>query len=148
MSRLQELRAIVLHDRKITRTEVDFIRDYVLQDGRLDLEDVKVLVELLSDATEVCPEFDDLFFPALKQVVLADGRIGTDEQFYILKMLYSDGYIRDSERDFLTQLQREVAETTPEFDSLCAIVAESPSKHWEVGGQSRYSNVDRRVNRS
>jgi hypothetical protein len=137
MSRLQELRANVLKDRKITQTEVDFIRDYVEQDGRLDLDDVKVLVELLTEATEVCAEFDELFFPALKQVVLADGRIGCDEQFYLLKMLYADGHVRDSERNFLVELRREAVETTPEFDSLCETAAKAASRNWDLGGRVR-----------
>lgn len=134
MSRLQELRSRVLQDKKITKDEVDFIRDHIREDGRLDLEDVKVLVELLSEAKDVCPEFDELFFPALKEVVLADGRIGNDEQFYLLKMLYSDGHIRDSERKFLVELRRDAKQVTPEFESLCEIAAQSKSKNWDLGG--------------
>ena len=137
MSRLRELQSTVLEDRRITRDEVDFIRDYIRHDGRLDLEDVKVLVELLSLAKEVCVEFDELFFPALKEVVLTDGHIGCDEQFYLLKMLYSDGHVRDSEREFLAELRREVTETTPEFDSLCETAARAKSKNWDVGGVPR-----------
>ena len=135
MSRLRELQSAVLQDGKITLDEVDAIRNYIREDGQLDLEDVKALVELLAHAKEVCPEFDELFFPALKEVVLSDGRIGCDEQFYLLKMLYSDGHIRDSERKFLAQLQREAVETTPDFDLLCETAANAPAKNWCVGGR-------------
>lgn len=137
MSGLQKLRTRVLQDRKITRAEVACIREHIDRDGRLDLDDVKVLVELLSDATEVCPEFDELFFPVLKQVVLTDGLIGTDEQFYLLKMLYADGNLRDCERRFLAELRREVKQTTPEFEWLCETAATAESQNWDVGGRRR-----------
>lgn len=137
VSTLQELRTKVLHDEKITVDEVEVIREYLRQDGRLNLDDMKVLIELLSDAKEVCPEFDELFFPALKEVVLADGLIGSDEQFYLLKMLYSDGHIRDCERTFLAELRREAKQTSPEFEWLCETAAQAPAKNWDVGGRRR-----------
>ena len=137
MSRLRSLRSTVLQDRKITLDEVEVIRDCIRQDGKLDLDDVRILVELLTDATEVCREFDELFFPVLKEVVLADGRIGFDEQFYLLKMLYSDGHVRPSERLFLAELRREATETTPEFDALCETAARADDKNWDLGGRPR-----------
>ena len=95
------------------RDEVQTIRDYIERDGKLDIDDVKFLVGLLSDADEVCAAFDDLFFPALKEVVLADGVIAPDEQFYLLKMLYSDGVIRENEKEFLRELRNEAKEVPP-----------------------------------
>ena len=137
MSGLRELRSTVLQDERITRTEVAAIREYIRQDGQLDLDDVKVLIELLISAKEVCPEFDELFFPALKEVLLSDGQIGCDEQFYLLKMLYSDGHIRDSERRFLNQLQREIKNPSPEFVALCDTAAKAKSRNWDLGGIRR-----------
>ena len=137
MARLYELESELLADRKITRDEVSLIARQIHTDGRLDLDDVKFLVQLLADAEEVCPEFDDLFFPAFKQVLLGDGQIGFDEQFYLLKMLYSDGHVRDSERQFLKELRDEAAEITPEFENLYATALASPARNWSVGGRGR-----------
>jgi hypothetical protein len=124
-----------LRDRKITDDEVELIRDYIHEDGKLDLEDVRLLVELWSEAVEISPAFDELFFPALKEVILADGRVGLDEQFYLLKMLYSDGHISDRERRFLEELRRDAREVTPEFDALCKEALEADSRNWSVGGR-------------
>ncbi len=135
MANLYRLQSELLKDHTITNDEVAIIRNHIEEDGQLDLDDVKFLVSLLSDAQEVCSEFDDLFFPVLKNVVLADGRISMDEQFYLLKMLYSDGHVRDCERDFLFELRDELAETTPEFEALCEQVLTVPSRGWSVGGQ-------------
>jgi len=52
-------------------------------------------------------------------VILADSRIGLDEQYYLLKMLYSDGHVRECEKQFLRELRREAQGITPEFEALC-----------------------------
>ena len=135
MAGLQETLSELLRDRKITENEVQVVQEFIHRDGRLDLADVRFLVELLSNADEVCPEFDELFFPALKQVILEDGKIGSDEQFYLLKMLYSDGHVRDSEKQFLVELQRDADEVTPEFRELCETALGAPAKNWDVGGR-------------
>ncbi len=136
MANLYRLQSELLKDHKITDDEVAIIRDYIEEDGQLDLDDVKFLVGLLSGAHDVCAAFDDLFFPVLKQVLLADGRISMDEQFYLLKMLYSDGHVRDCEREFLFELRGQLAETTPEFEALCDQILTVPARGWSLGGRS------------
>jgi len=135
MGRLHEFRSELLRDGKITEDEVEVIRHYVQEDGKLDLDDLKLLVELLSEADEVCPAFDALFFPAAREVILADGRIGFDEQFYLLKMLYSDGCVRESEKEFLVELHREASEVTPEFEALVEEALDTHPSNWSVGGR-------------
>jgi hypothetical protein len=133
MAELYELRDEILRDHKITPSEVEVLREYIARDGRLDMEDVKVLVHLLSDAKEVCPEFDELFFPVLKEVILEDGVIAPDEQFYLLKMLYSDGVVRESEKRFLLELRDEAREVPPEFEQLCETALAAHPTNWSVG---------------
>ena len=135
MGQLHELRSHLLRDHRITDDEVEVIREYILQDGKLDLDDVKFLVELMSEAIEVSPEFDRLLFPVLKEVILRDGKIGQDEQFYLLKMLYSDGHLRDTERQFLLELQDEAEELTPQFRAMCDEALRAPATGWDVGGR-------------
>jgi hypothetical protein len=135
MSRLRDMQAELLRDGKITDEEVNVIRDYLRDKWSLDIEDVKFLVELLCDAREVAPEFDAVFFPALKEVILADGHVGLDEQFYLLKMLYSDKRVRESEKQFLRELRKEAKEITPEFENLCQEAFSAPAIGWSVGGK-------------
>ena len=135
MSGLYQLRAELLRDGRITADEVGVIRQYIESDGKLDLQDVKFLVELLSEAVDVCPEFDELFFPTLKEVILADGQIGSDEQFYLLKMLYSDGHIRENEKQFLVELRSQLKEVPPEFDQMCQTAFQAHATNWDVGGR-------------
>lgn len=138
MTQLDDIKAQLLADRKITPNEVAVIENGVRADGRLDIQDVKFLVELLVNATEVCPEFDAFFFPALKHILLQDGEITTDEHFYLLKMLYSDGVVRDIERAFLLDLRKSLKRSTPEFDELCTTALKAPSRDWNVEGATFY----------
>lgn len=136
MPGLNALRELILNDGRITENEVGVIRRYIQADSQLDLDDVKCLVQLLSEATEVCAAFDEVFFPALREVILEDGRVGPAEQFYLLKMLYSDGHIRPSEVQFLLELRESVTEVTPELEALCETALQAQETNWDVGGRA------------
>jgi hypothetical protein len=135
MSLVQELQTDLLQDGKITDQEVEVLREYLRAKGSLDMEDVKLLVELVSNAREVSPAFDEVFFPALKKVLLADGQISMNEQFYLLKMLYTDGKVRECEKQFLRELLVEVKEITPELKELCREAFHAPETNWSLGGK-------------
>lgn len=137
MAKLHEVMSECLADKKITDADVQTIREYIEQDGQLDLSDVQFLTELLSHAESVCPAFDELFFPVLKHVILADGEISQAEQFYLLKMLYSDGHIREREKQFLAELRREAKHVPPAFEELCETAMGAKSQGWDVGGSPR-----------
>jgi len=130
-----QLLSTLLEDRKIEEAEVPLIREYLYRDGQLNLDDVKLLVELYCEARQYCPAFEDLFFEVLEQVVLADGEIQPSEQFYLLKMLYSDRQIRDREKQFLLHLRRKAKRTTPEFDAMCVEAFRAHPTQWDVGGR-------------
>lgn len=136
MGQLFQLKDQLLNDRRITDCELGTIRTYIDENGQLDLDDVKFLVSLLSEAREVSPGFDELFFPALKRVILSDGLVGLDEQFYLLRMIYADGHIREQEKQLLRQLRAEVRESTPEFDAMCETAFAAEAKNWCVGGRA------------
>ena len=105
MAGLHQLIAEIHEDGKITDAEVDVIREQVYRDGKLDLEDVQFLVNLLSGIAKSAPSLTSC--SVLKEAILADGEIDRGEQFYLLKMLYSDGHVRDSEKQFLKELRRK-----------------------------------------
>ncbi len=134
MARLHQLLKDILEDKKITQNEVRVIQDYIDEDNKLDLADVRFLVELLVGAKEVCPEFDELFFPVLKSVFLEDGRIDESEQFYLLKMIYGDGNIRPSELRFLKELRQEAEQVSAEFDELVSIAQKAHPTQWSLDG--------------
>ena len=135
MSVLHDMLASVLADGAIDDAEAALIREYLYRDGKLDLDDVKVLVELYCEARRRSASFDDLFFEVLEQVILADGEIQPSEQFYLLKMLYSDRQVRAREKEFLVRLRRTARQTTPQFDALCDEAFQAHPTAWDVGGR-------------
>ncbi|HUT12047.1 MAG TPA: hypothetical protein VMY42_16215 [Thermoguttaceae bacterium] len=135
MSSFHEFLADVLADRRIDDAEVPRIREYLYEDGRLNLDDVKLLIEIYCGAIHYCPEFEDLFFSVLEEVILDDGQIEPSEQFYLLKMLYSDREIRDREKDLLLKLRERAEHVTPEFEALCDEALKAHPTAWSVGGR-------------
>ena len=132
MSRLHDFVATTLADRRISDAEVPLIREKLYADGELSQGDVKLLVELYCGTEEPSPSFDRLFFAVLEEVLLADGEISASEQYYLLKMLYSDRVIRDQERDFLRKLRTKLPSRSPEFESLCQTALGAPDRNWTV----------------
>lgn len=118
MGTLFKFRDELLVDGVITKYELSVIREYIEENG-LDLQDVKLLVQLQSEAREVCAEFDDLLFPVLKKVLLEDGTVGLDEQYYLLKTLCADGRVGEREQKFVAELKAESRKLSPEFESFC-----------------------------
>jgi len=135
VSSFHEFLADVLADRKIDDAEVPRIREYLYEDGRLNLDDVKLLTEIYCGAIHYCPAFEDLFFSVLEEVILDDGRIEPSEQFYLLKMLYSDREIRDREKDLLLKLRERAGQVPPEFEALCDEALKAHPTAWSVGGR-------------
>jgi hypothetical protein len=124
-----------LADGKIDDADLKPIKDALFEDGQLDLDDVKLLVELYCDTRQRSAAFEELFFSVLEQVFLADEEVQPSEQFYLLKMLYSDREISQAERDFLSRLKAKASRRAPEFAALCETAFKAPATNWSVGGR-------------
>ena len=135
MSQFYKLLARIQADRGITEDEIQPIVQYLESDGNLDLEDVKLLIELYCNADQRCQAFDNLFFSTLERVLLADGQISPSEEFYLLKMLYSDREIREPEREFLRKLRKQSTTRSASFEALFDTAINAPAKNWCVGGR-------------
>lgn len=135
MPRCSELLSKTLANRKIDDDEVDLIRSEIHRDGQLDLEDVRLLIELYCEARAYPPAFENLFFEVLKTVILEDGEVSPIERYHLLKMLYSDRVIRPRELEFLRELRREATYDSPEFETLCQNALAAHPTNWDLGGR-------------
>jgi uncharacterized tellurite resistance protein B-like protein len=135
MSQHYQFLASIQANGAITDDEVALIRQKLSEDNQLDAADVKLLIELYCDTQNRCAAFDTLFFSVLEEVLLADGQITPSEEFYLLKMLYSDREIHEPEREFLRRLRKQVPARTSSFDALCETALAAPGKNWSVGGR-------------
>jgi len=118
MSQLEALKTRILADGKIDADEVELLRKEVYADGKVDRAEVDFLAGLRAQAKEVSPEFDRFFNKAVKDCLLADGKIDADEVAWLRKLLYADGKIDAQEKQLLNELRAEARQVAPEFQQL------------------------------
>ena len=118
MADLKKLKADILADGKIEEQEVETIRSELYADGKIDKDEVEFLLALRTEAQSTCPSFEQLFFEAIGQHVLADGVIDAEEVVWLRKMLFADGKIDEGEKKFLTKLKSQAKRVGPEFQKL------------------------------
>jgi hypothetical protein len=135
MSQYYQFLAKIQAEGGIGDDAVASIREQISADGQLSIDDVKLLVELYCEAENRSPAFDEFFFSVLEQVFLKDGQITPSEEFYLLKMLYSDREIREPEREFLRRLRRQLPQRSASFESLFDTALDAPATNWSVGGR-------------
>jgi hypothetical protein len=119
MANLQELKAKILADGRIDDEEVALLRHELYADGKIDKDEVEFLIALRNEAKATVPGFEQLFFQALKQNVLADGAIDAEEAAWLRAMLFADGKIDDAEKTFLRDLRAGARSVSPAFEKLC-----------------------------
>lgn len=116
----------ILADGKIDDAEVRVLQKELWADGKIDAKEVEFLIELRNSAQkkakakkeEVNPKFETLFFKAIEQNVLRDGKISTKEANWLRKMLFADGKIDDNEKKFLNRIKKAATKTSPDFEQL------------------------------
>ena len=114
-------------DGNITAEDVGRIRRQVESDGQLNFDDVKFLVQLVVEAEETCDQFEALFYPMIRRVVLQDGVISDEEQAELVKLIAGSGRVSAADKQLLKDLQIETTKLTPRFNRLCAAVFAEPT---------------------
>lgn len=136
MSQFHQLLSHIQADNRISEDEAAVLGEHLVADGAVNIDDVKLLVELYCHTETRCPAFDKLFFTTLEGVFLTDGQITPSEEFYLLKMLYSDREIGQPEREFLQNLRQQLPQRSASFESLHETAMNSSATNWHVGGRS------------
>ena len=118
---MQELRRIeqdILSKGKVDSDHLDALRLAVYVGGVVERPAADFLVELHKRVQHPNPGFEHLFYRAIKDHLLVDGRVGAEEATWLRRMLFIDGTIKDEERKFLHELKGEAGHTSPEFEVL------------------------------
>ncbi len=116
----------LLADGKIYDDEVNALRKELWEDGQIDHEEVRFLIELRNQAQkkakahkkEVNRNFTALFFKAIEENVLKDGTIDASEAGWLREMLFADGKIDADEKKFLAKIKKAAKSTSPQFNRL------------------------------
>jgi uncharacterized membrane protein YebE (DUF533 family) len=114
----------LLADGVIDETEVKVLKKELYADGKIDKKEVEFLIELRSEAQKkakgepLSSQFENLFFKAIQDNVLADGEISGKEAAWLRKAIMADGKVDDAEKAFLKKLKKAATKTSPQFDKL------------------------------
>ena len=99
----------------------------LLEDDKLDLEEIRFLMELRTLAGKrakakkatVDPAFDETFFKLLYDQLMADGKVDRAAAGWLREVMFHDGKIDKNEKAFLQKLKKAAKnQTSPEFDEL------------------------------
>src|SRR6478752_4898769 len=115
---MQELRRVeqdILVRGRVDSDRLEALRLAVYAGGAVGRPAADVLVELHKRVQHPNPAFEHLFYRAVKDHVLAGGRIDAGEAAWLRGVLLRDGTIRDVGRKFLHELKGEAGHTSPEF---------------------------------
>src|SRR5437660_5857730 len=108
----------ILANGKVEGHEVELLRRELYADGKIDRREADNLVELHKRIQRISPGFEDFFYQAIKDHILADGSIDAEETAWLRQMLLDEGKMGDRQKRFLHQLKGEARQVSPDFQAL------------------------------
>jgi hypothetical protein len=133
---MQELRRIeqdILARGKVDSDHLDALRLALYPGGTVGRAEADFLVELHKRVQHPNPGFEHLYYRAIKDHVLVDGRVDVAEAAWLREVLLADGTIKDEERKFLHELRGETQELSWEFEALFAEAMKLPQERHTSG---------------
>jgi hypothetical protein len=118
---------------KIDGPELELLRRHLYSDGKIDRPKADFLVELHKRVQHLSPAFEQFFYQAIKDHILADGWIDGENTAWLRRLLYADGKIDDEERKFLHELKGEAKNVSREFERLYAECMKLPQEQRTCG---------------
>src|ERR1700692_3724141 len=133
MLKLRQVEQDIMTTGKVDKTELEILRQALYAHGGIDRQGADFLVELHKRVQHVTPAFEHFFYQAIKDHILAHGRINAEETSWLRRMLFADGQIDDQERKFLHELKGEAKEISDEFVALFAESMKQPAEQHTCG---------------
>lgn len=118
MTNYRALMEKILADGKVEGHEVEQLRVLLYADGKIDRKEAEFLIELHKRVERDSPAFEKFFYAAIKQHVLHDGVIDTEEAAWLRRMIWDDGRVDEREKKLLRELKGEAKRVSPEFEAL------------------------------
>ena len=133
---MQDLRKIeedILANGRVDGHDLEVLRRRLYAGGRIDRPAADFLVELHKRVQHRTPAFEQFFYQAIKDHILADGRVGAEEAAWLRRMVFADGKLADEERKFLHELRGEARQVSREFEALFAEGMKEPPEQRTCG---------------
>jgi hypothetical protein len=133
---MQELRRIeqdILARGKVDSDHLEALERRLYTNGTVGRPEADFLVELHTRVQHPNPAFERLFYRAIRDHVLADGRIEVGEAVWLRQVMFADGTLRDEARTFLHELNGEASYRSREFEALFAEAMKAPPERRTSG---------------
>jgi hypothetical protein len=118
MPQLREIEQTILANGRVDGPELESLRQQLYPGGKIGRREADFLVELHKRVQHRTPAFEHFFYQAIKDHILAHGRIDDEESAWLRRMLFADGKIDDEERKFLHELKGEAKQVGRDFEVL------------------------------
>jgi hypothetical protein len=133
MLKSRQIEQDILATGKIDGPELEVLRRQLYAAGKIARREADFLVELHKRVQHKTPAFEQFFYQAIKDHILAHGRIDAEEAAWLRQMLFADGKIKDEERKFLHELKGEAGQVSPEFEVLFEESMKQPQEQHTCG---------------
>jgi hypothetical protein len=133
MPELQQIEHDILANGRVDGHELEVLRRQLYAGGKVDRRGADFLVELHKRVQHRTPAFEHFFYQAIKDHILARGRIDAEEAAWLRRMLFADGKIADEERKFLHELKGEAKQVSRDFEALFAECMKQPPEQHTCG---------------
>lgn len=133
MLNLRQIEHDILAKGKVDGPELEALRRQVYSDSKIDRPKADFLVELHKRVQHMTPAFEQFFYQAIKDHILANGKIDAEPTAWLRRMLVGNGKIEDKERKFLHELKGEAKRSCPEFEALFADCMRLPQEQHTCG---------------
>jgi hypothetical protein len=108
----------ILANGRVDGPELAALRVRLYANGKIDRRGADFLIELHKRVQHPTPAFERFFYQAIKEHILGQGMIDTEEAAWLRRMLFADGEIDDEERKFMHELKGEARQVSLEFQEL------------------------------
>lgn len=133
MLKLRQIEQDILDTGKVDGPELEMLRREVYAHGKIERPVADFLVELHKRVQHLTPAFEQFFYQAIKDHILAHGRIDAEETAWLRRMLFADGKLADEERKFLHELKGEAKQVSREFEALFGESMKQPPEQRTCG---------------
>jgi len=133
MLNLQAIEQTILANGRVDGPELEMLHRQLFVDGKIARREADFLVELYKRVQHHTPAFEHFFYQAIKDHILAHGRIDAEEAAWLRRLIFSNGKITDEKRRFLHELKGEAKEVSAEFTTLFAQSMKQPPEQHTCG---------------
>jgi tellurite resistance protein len=118
MLELRQMEQDILANGRVDGHELEVLRRKLYAGGKVGRREADFLVELHKRVQHRTPAFEHFFYQAVKDHVLADGRVDAEEAAWLRRMLLAGGKLKDEERKLLHEIKGEAGQVSREFEAL------------------------------